>query len=137
MFNPNRYRLFLGQLEDVEQRSAQPVFQRTRGFCFDFELFLVAAHLEMESESSTRAAVLAHLNSLCAKVKCNRNARLVRAWHGSKASVVDNVLENGFAAIAMLDDGWFGKGIYFSTNASYAARYADTPRCLVMCCKRA
>lgn len=32
VFNPNRYRLFLGQLETVEKRSTEPVFQRTFRF---------------------------------------------------------------------------------------------------------
>lgn len=65
-----------------------------------------SAHLELESESKMRAAVLDHLYSLSAKVKCNRGVKLLQVWHGMKATVLNNVLESGFAAIAMLDDGF-------------------------------
>lgn len=64
-----------------------------------------SAHLEDESDSKTRAAVLEHLYSLCAKVKCNRKVKLLRCWHGMKATVLSNVLENGFAALSVLDAG--------------------------------
>lgn len=33
VFNPNRYRLFLGQLEAVENRSQEAAFQRTLPLC--------------------------------------------------------------------------------------------------------
>lgn len=66
---------------------------------------LCVAHLEAESDSKTRAAVLQHLYAQCSKVSCNRNVRLVRCWHGMKANNLLNVLEGGFAAIATLDEG--------------------------------
>jgi hypothetical protein len=29
--------------------------------------------------------------------------------------------------------GWFGKGIYFTSNPEYALRYSQRPTCLMMC----
>jgi hypothetical protein len=35
--------------------------------------------------------------------------------------------------MSRLDAGWFGTGMYFTSNASYALRYAKGPRALIMC----
>lgn len=141
VFNPARFRLFLGQLEALEHRQLSPAF---------------APKLEQESHPEQRAAVLAHLDSLAAQVQHNRKLRIVRVWHGTNANVLQHILEDGFAAIATLDDGqcvrfcflfcrcvricsrglcagWFGKGIYLTSSAKYALRYCKNPKVLVLC----
>jgi len=46
--------------------------------------------------------------------------------HGTDRKVANIILTNGFAALSKLDDGWYGKGIYFSTNAQYVIPYFAT-----------
>lgn len=45
--------------------------------------------------------------------------QILRAWHGTSLEQAHKILKTGFANLAILDDGWFGKGIYFSTNPEY------------------
>lgn len=68
---------------------------------------LFAARLEIESDSKTRTAVLAHLHTLCDKVKTNRRVRMLRCWHGLRGHLLLPVLEGGFAATSTLDEGLF------------------------------
>lgn len=134
VFNPARYRIFLGELETVEKRMSQPAFQGLR-LHIHLCISAFAGRLEDEPDGKTRVAVRDHLYSLCAKTKSNRNVHLLQCWHGTSAPVAKTILEGGFAAIAKLDGGWFGKGIYFSSNAAYASKYCQQPPCIIMCCK--
>jgi len=43
--------------------------------------------------------------------------------HGTDASIAWKIAEGGFAALSTLDDGYYGKGIYFSTSAKYVIPY--------------
>jgi hypothetical protein len=51
--------------------------------------------------------------------KHNRKVQILRAWHGTSGGMAKKILKSGFANLAKMDDGWFGKGIYFSTNPEY------------------
>jgi len=68
-------------------------------------------------------------------VQHNRSAKIIRAWHGTTLDVARSILNVGFASLAILDGGWFGNGIYFSTYPEYAFRYCMNKNdpCLVMC----
>lgn len=88
VFNPSRYRMFLGALESVEKRSAQPAFQPKLG---------------TEADAGDRENTLKHLDALCKQVSHNRQCRVLRAWHGTSEKVLQSILEDGFAAIATLD----------------------------------
>ena len=119
VFNPGRYRMFLGQLEAIENRQQQPAFQ---------------LQLNLENSCEERQRVLDRLDTLCRQVFHNRRARIVRMWHGCRRNILPNVLSDGFAALATLDDGWYGKGMYFTSSAKYATRYcSDSDSCLIMC----
>ena len=108
VFNPARNRIFLGEMEKIESREKQPLFQ---------------GNLDLETDSQRRHSVLTHLNGLCRKISCNRSVRLIRVWHGTTASVLSNVLEDGFAAIARLDDGTVGLGWLILLGALYDALF--------------
>ena len=43
-------------------------------------------------------------------------------WHGTKSEVLDKILKTGFANLAKTDVGYYGKGIYGSTNVEYVKR---------------
>jgi len=46
--------------------------------------------------------------------------------HGTDKKIANMILTNGFAALSKIDDGWYGKGIYFSSNAQYVIPYFAT-----------
>ncbi|CAF2528187.1 unnamed protein product [Rotaria sp. Silwood2] len=119
IFNSGIYRNFLGQIEIVESRQKKPEFQAT---------------LDKENVCKQRKQVLQRLETLCHQVSHNRRLRIARMWHGCRRSVLPHLLSDGFAALSMLDDGWYGKAIYFTSSAKYATRYfREDNGCLVMC----
>jgi hypothetical protein len=48
------------------------------------------------------------------------NLQLLPMWHGTKATLVDSILQTGFANLATTDSDFFGKGIYNKREAEYA-----------------
>ncbi|CAF1379724.1 unnamed protein product, partial [Didymodactylos carnosus] len=117
--NAARYRLFLAQMESVEKRQDKPAFQ---------------AHLSSESNPEERQRVLDRLSTLCQQVSHNRRARIVRMWHGCRTSTLEDLLRDGFTALGRLDDGWYGKAMYFTSSAKYATHYIEgTDGCLILC----
>ncbi|CAF0899181.1 unnamed protein product [Didymodactylos carnosus] len=116
--NSARYRMFTGQMEVVENRQDQPAFQ---------------PRLSEESSPKERLNVLERLDSLCNQVAHNRKARIVRMWHGCKREILSNLLSDGFATLGTLDAGWYGKAMYFTSSAKYAARYSGECGCLILC----
>ncbi len=81
-----------------------------------------------------RQSILSDLNQISCKVrifwieiyfilllqaKHNRGVEIVRAWHGTSYKIARSIMVNGFASLAILDEGWFGKGIYFTTHPEY------------------
>lgn len=53
-------------------------------------------------------------------------------WHGTSSDSAKSIMKIGFASLATRDDGFYGKGIYFSSNlASIQKAYA--PKVLLLC----
>ena len=52
-------------------------------------------------------------------------ANVLLAFHGCSAAAADAICANGFASLHTLDSGYFGKGVYMTTHAEYAAEYAS------------
>jgi len=46
------------------------------------------------------------------------------ALHGCSHEVSDSVCKTGFAVVPFHDEPWFGRGLYMTTYAEYACRYA-------------
>ena len=47
-------------------------------------------------------------------------------WHGCPAGVADDICATGLSDRVLSDDhGWFGKGVYLTPQAAYAAFYAN------------
>jgi hypothetical protein len=116
--NPQTYRMFLQQMNRTERQQTQDAFQ---------------PHLDMESNPTERRNVLDRLQTLIQQVNHNRKASVVRLWHGCKRDIVSQLVSDGFAALSQLDNGWFGKAMYFTSSAEYAAKYTDPTGCLIMC----
>lgn len=47
---------------------------------------------------------------MASKVKHNHNVRIMKVWHGTSVEIAKKIMEVGFANLAKLDAGWFGKG---------------------------
>ncbi|MBA2367419.1 MAG: hypothetical protein H0V82_00160 [Candidatus Protochlamydia sp.] len=55
-----------------------------------------------------------------------KHIKLIPAFHGTKKKFLDSILRTGFDNLATTDSGFFGKGIYNSSDANYAHRvYSD------------
>lgn len=119
VYNGARYRTFLERIEATEERQIQSAFK---------------PDLTVERDIAERECVLRRLDALRRQVSHNRAAHIVRMWHGCHRNALPDILSEGFAPLGGLDDGWYGKGIYFTSSAAYAARYCnDTDACLIMC----
>uniref|UniRef100_A0A6B2KYM4 EGF-like domain-containing protein n=1 Tax=Arcella intermedia TaxID=1963864 RepID=A0A6B2KYM4_9EUKA len=51
---------------------------------------------------------------------------LIPAIHGTDLTIAQKICCNGFGALSTLDDGFYGKGIYFTTSCLYAVPYFAT-----------
>jgi len=117
IFNPIRYRLFLSQLELIENRSTQALFQ---------------LDLSNENNLDERLKVLDQLTQLTKQVSHNRNVKIVRMWHGCSYELLPYIISDGFATVSIRDEGWFGRGMYFTSSAKYATQYSGKYGCLIM-----
>ncbi len=75
--------------------------------------------LSSESGVEIRRQILHSLQTHPSLAHHNRDVHIMRAWHGTSMEVAKKILTTGFANLAVLDDGWFGKGMYFSTSPEY------------------
>ncbi|CAF0794228.1 unnamed protein product [Adineta steineri] len=118
--NRDKFNHFRQQIEIVESRQNQSAFQPA---------------VDKETNAKERQKVLKRLDGLYKQVTNNRNVNIVRVWHGCNKQLLPQLLGEGFASLGQLDDGWFGKGIYFSSSAEYASRYCpqNENSCLIMC----
>jgi len=53
---------------------------------------------------------------------------ILPAIHGTDMATARSIAETGFAAVSLLDAGFFGKGIYFTTFANYTIPYFSSRR---------
>jgi hypothetical protein len=49
---------------------------------------------------------------------------LIPVLHGTDYTTAEMISQTGFAALSSLDEGFFGKGIYFTTSMPYTLPYA-------------
>lgn len=62
------------------------------------------------------------------------NVPILACVHGTDFSIAKSIVSKGFCALASLDAGYYGKGIYFTSSALYARTYylnKDDP-CLII-----
>lgn len=73
-----------------------------------------------------REWILNKLNTFVDKFPHNKSSmlKIIPLFHiVKKEEVAKKICETGFSPISIMDDGWFGKGIYFTTNLSYGTKY--------------
>ncbi len=72
----------------------------------------------LENGKDIRGNVMKRLNTFASKFTPQLDSiKVVPLWHGTADSVVRNICETGFAALATTDDGYFGRGLYFTNSA--------------------
>lgn len=80
------------------------------------------------SDAERRAEFLTHLQRHSARFPWNKaheeKLSVVPLIQGTSDSAVWVICQNGFATVATLDDGFFGKGIYFTSEFDYACKYS-------------
>ena len=53
---------------------------------------------------------------------------IIPCYQGTSENAAFRVVTNGFGTTATLDDGFFGRGIYFTSDMKYAAKYAGSTK---------
>uniref|UniRef100_A0A7S3WKK6 PARP catalytic domain-containing protein n=1 Tax=Emiliania huxleyi TaxID=2903 RepID=A0A7S3WKK6_EMIHU len=71
-----------------------------------------------------KAAVFAQLRARFLPRDKLQNQNIMLALHGCSHEVSDSVCRDGFAVVPYRDEPWFGRGLYLTTYAEYACRYA-------------
>ena len=71
-----------------------------------------------------KRAVIERLKRRFAGLAGLQRANALLVFHGCTHDAADNICRTGFASISTTDAGFFGRGIYATTYAQYAAEYA-------------
>ena len=75
-------------------------------------------------DDDVKTAMLRHFESQFAVTERD-TVRVLPLWHGCSASVADEIMSKGPAALAKSDDGLFGAGVYLTPQPEYAAVYSS------------
>ncbi len=104
--NPHYQEQFEKEIYLLSQRKKNPVFE---------------PKWENMIMSTTRKRVAKIFKEQVAKYSDER-LDFLPIWHGSRLNLLESILKTGFANLATTDLGYYGKGIYGTTNAEYAKR---------------
>ena len=75
--------------------------------------------------SGEKRAVIERLKRRFAGLAGLQRANALLVFHGCTHDAAHNICRTGFASISTTDAGFFGRGIYATTYAQYAAEYAN------------
>ena len=109
IYNSELNRAFGGRLRLLQNRQGNPAFQ---------------PKWAQENESEWRGAIHAMFERMTAAYqdKDCPNVKLLPVWHGTKPEILSSLFKTGFASLALVDAGYFGKGIYGAYEAEYSHR---------------
>jgi hypothetical protein len=105
--NPNFYNSFEEEAFLLSQRRGKEAF---------------IPDLNAVTNKEWRQKILKEFEEKTTKKYSNEKCYFLPVWHGTKKEVLESVLATGFANLAKTDIGYYGKGIYGSTNAEYVKR---------------
>jgi hypothetical protein len=79
-----------------------------------------------KDEAGTRATFLAYHSQLASKFPWNDGSkpRVIPMLQGTSEAAVWQICQQGFSFVGTTDDGFYGKGAYFTSKLSYAEKYA-------------
>lgn len=74
-----------------------------------------------------RLEITERFNNLCSRFNwlSLQSLPVIAMFHGTIEPTAKKICESGFGTVATLDDGWYGKGIYFTSSLDYALFYAQ------------
>lgn len=85
--------------------------------------------METDGKEELRAYTYEHFQEFVRKCDWNQEDAemppIIICAHGTTLETGLSIARNGFATLASLDAGYFGKGIYFSTFATYTIPYVS------------
>jgi len=58
----------------------------------------------------------------------NSEVSIIPQLHGTDFDIAKAICKTGFASLSLLDEGWYGKGIYFTHSGLYATPYYATKK---------
>eukprot|EP00727_Mastigamoeba_balamuthi_P004774 m51a1_g14295 hypothetical protein (1531) ;mRNA; f:423544-428136 len=108
VYSPTLERLFHARVEQLQSRAGSKVFQPR--WVKDGHV-VERAQYAVELAAAAKRYADAHFPDVS----------LLPMWHGTSPSLLDSIFTTGYANLASTDLGFFGKGIYSSLEADYAA----------------
>jgi len=79
------------------------------------------------NQAKHRNLIVDYVSNFAANFVENRERKgsdVIYAVHGTKPEVVWEICKTGFANLGIVDEGYYGKGIYFTTFCEYASSYS-------------
>jgi WD40 repeat protein len=98
---------FTAQLNTLERLSVKPEHQPT---------------WQTEDHITLREQTIDLLNQKSYKTLLAHSVKLLPLWHGTGPGAASGIAKSGFASLALVDAGFFGKGLYGSGSAEYSYR---------------
>ena len=82
-----------------------------------------------------RVRLFDHYQAYVSEFDWNRtlNVPVIGMIQATTRQAVNSIFENGFAAVSTLDDGYYGRGIYFTRDLDYALKYGKAALLGVVC----
>ena len=74
------------------------------------------------SRRQLRAKSIERLEQKSYKTLLTEHVKLLPLWHGTGPAAASGIARSGFASLALVDAGYFGKGLYGSSSAEYSYR---------------
>jgi len=116
IYNPTLVSVFAGTFTVFKSRMFTPVFQ--------------SATWKRNDSTGARAFVLQNYHDFVSRCPWNDDdtPAIIPVAHGTNAHTGYAICQTGFASLSLLDQGFYGRGIYFSTKALYTYPYFATKK---------
>jgi len=92
--------------------------------CIEIEKRRIEQNPFDNSLGDEQKMILSHFDKLCKETIHSEKVSILKVWHGTSQQKAKSIMKLGFINAATLDEGWFGKGVYFTTNIDYAIKYS-------------
>ena len=98
---------------------------QTERFKADPKLFQSRKWDTNNAVGEKKRTVYSLYHTLTQSYSWNRDSspNIIPVYHGTDRWIAEKICETGFASLSSLDEGWYGKGIYFSTYPMYCSPY--------------
>jgi len=121
VWNRTHQRMFEGRIKLLSFRSSQPAFQ---------------PKWHQDTHASQRKSIHSRFVNYTKQFSPqpeDKGVSIFAGWHGTSKEVVSQICSGGFASLATTDQGFFGKGLYFTNSIDYAQRVYSKGNILLLC----